>query len=108
MNAQSFGPLFGQYAAANDIVLIVPQAQHSWENLNTIGSDPTNDDQYTRKGKVMEFFRALITRATSAKDATFVDQLAAGEHTFGSAYPAGTWPDEGIEGVNAKSDKETW
>lgn len=73
MNAQTFGPLFGQYAAANDVILILPQAQGSWENLETIGSDPTNDDQYTRRGKVMEFMRALITRATSAKDATFVD-----------------------------------
>jgi len=44
MNAESFGPIFGPYAAANNVILIVPQAEGGWEELNTIGSTPEDDD----------------------------------------------------------------
>jgi len=71
MNAQTFGPVFGPYAAANDVILIVPQANGSWEYDGTIGSDPASDPQYTREGRVMRFVRALVTRATEAKGDTF-------------------------------------
>lgn len=97
MNAQTFGPTFAPYAAANNVILIVPQANGSWENSGTIGSDPSSDDQYTRNGKVMKFIKGLVGKATEAKSATFVDEMAAGEHTFGQAYP-GRWVDEGKEG----------
>jgi hypothetical protein len=40
MNAQNFGPIWGPYAAANNIILILPQANGSWELTETIGSDP--------------------------------------------------------------------
>lgn len=73
MNAATFGPQFGTYAAANNVIMIHPQAAGSWELNETIGSDPTNDNQYTREGKVMQFMRALVTRATEAKGATFTD-----------------------------------
>lgn len=33
--------------------------------------------------------------------------MAAGEHTFGQAYPAGTWPDEGA-GEKEAADKGEW
>lgn len=54
----------------------------------------------------MKFMRSLVTRATEAKAATFTDQMATGEHTYGSGYPAGTWPEKGVEGDKVEGDKE--
>jgi hypothetical protein len=83
MNTQTFGPLFAPFAAANDVILILPQANGSWEYSGTIGSDPTSDPQYTREGRIMRFVRALVTRATQDKGDTFTAELEAGDHTFG-------------------------
>lgn len=43
---------------------------------------------------------------TSAKTADFTTTLAAGVHTFGEAYPAGTWPEE--KAGETKEDKDAW
>lgn len=44
MDAQTFAPIFAPYAAANNVILLVPQANGSWENNGTIGSTPEEDE----------------------------------------------------------------
>lgn len=56
----------------------------------------------------MQFLRALVTRATSAKSSTFTAQLAAGEHKFGEAYPAGTWGTKAGGTKDKDSGKGDW
>lgn len=60
MNANVFGPQFGPYASANDVILIVPQAVGSWESVGTIGSTPETDAQYTKNGAVMQWMKAVV------------------------------------------------
>jgi hypothetical protein len=103
MNTQTFGPIFAPYAAANDVILILPQANGSWEYSGTIGSDPaTASEQFTRDGRVMQFMRALVTRATTTKAATFTDLLADGVHTYGEGQPGMATETDGKGGAEAK------
>ena len=106
MNAESFGPIFGPYAAANNVILIVPQAEGGWEELETIGSTPEDDDQYTNEGVVMKFIKALTTRATTAKEDSFVADLATGEHTYGSGHPEGVFDLK--DKTEGESSKDEW
>jgi hypothetical protein len=63
----NYAPIFGAYAAENDVILILPQAKDGWPydglydeetgESAGIGNDPTFDLQYTQKGRVMAFMR---------------------------------------------------
>lgn len=50
--------------------------------------------------------RALIDTATSARGDSFTSDVAEGVYTFGTAYPAGTWPED--EGGEDKGGKDDW
>jgi len=54
----------------------------------------------------MKFIKALTTRATTAKEDSFVADLATGEHTYGSGHPAGVF-DLKESGGDDKT-KEDW
>lgn len=110
MDTQIFGPIVGPYAAANDIIVIFPQAVGSWESVGTIGSDPSTDTQYTQRGDVMRFLKELMVKASKPKDSTFTAELARGEHVYGTGN--GFVPGSGGKDKDGKSkdkyDKKEW
>lgn len=92
MQAEQMGPIFGPYAEANNVVMVFPQGVTGWNTEpGTIASEPTDDNQYTKTGRINRFMNAIIATATSTRGADLADTLAAGVYTWGEAYPEGTW-----------------
>lgn len=104
MYAEDFGDIFAQYAEANNVIMVFPQAIGGWNANTIIGSETTLDDQYTRNGRINRYMKALIDRGTTARESTYTADLAAGEYTFGSLYSSGGKGDGGGGG----GEKDSW
>lgn len=89
-SAEEFSTYFTSYAAANDIIMVFPQAIKCFDRE---GVDPETDMQMTRTGDVMKFMKGIVDRALSPREASLHQDLEAGDFEFGTGYPEGTFVD---------------
>lgn len=105
MSAEGFATSFGNYAAANDIILVLPQAINCF-----MGDVPDDEDaalnQVDRTGGMMTFMSGIFERVISDKTDSFAADLESGKYEYNQAYPAGTWEDDDDEDYDDEEDDE--
>ena len=62
MSAEAMSEYFAPNAAANDLVMVFPQAKECWDNILT---RYTGENTFTRDGAQMLFMKKIVDRATS-------------------------------------------
>lgn len=64
MSAEEFAVSFGNYAAANDIILVLPQAIQCFMG-DVEGDEDAARNQVARDGGMMTFMKGIFERVTS-------------------------------------------
>ena len=85
MNGEEFAKHFVSYANANDIIMVFPQSDDSFE----IGQ-AKSEKAFTRDAEEMKFFKGIVDRATTEKlNPHEIYQNR--EYKWDSAYPSEPW-----------------
>lgn len=93
MSAEGFATSFGNYAAANDIILVLPQATNCF--MGDVGDDDEAAlNQVSRNGGMMKFMEGIFHTVIEDRTDSFAADLQSGSYEYKKAYPAGTWEDE--------------
>jgi len=90
MSAEEFAVSFGNYAAANDIILVLPQATNCFMG-DVEGDEGAAWNQVARDGSMMTFMKGIFDRATSSDTSSQASDLASGQYVYNTAYPECTW-----------------
>ena len=90
MSAEEFAVGFGNYAAANDIILVLPQATQCFMG-DVEDDDAAALNQVSRDGGMMTFMKGIFDRVTSDETDSQAADLESGRYVFNTAYPECTW-----------------
>ena len=89
-SADDIAEVFGNYAAANDIVMVFPQATGCYMG-DADGDEEMEWNQVARDGSMMTFMKGIFDRATSGDTSSQASDLASGQYVYNTAYPECTW-----------------
>lgn len=89
MSAEEFAVSFGNYAAANDIIMVLPQAINCFMG-DVEGDEDAAWNQVARNGSMMQFMKGIFDQAISGSD-NLEAELATGAYEYNTAYPECTW-----------------
>ena len=97
MSAEEFSISFGNYAAENDIVMVLPQAASCFMG-DVPGDDAAALNQVSRDGGMMTFMKGIYEKATTSDTSSRDADMATGAYEFRTAYP-GMYDEEAAKSV---------
>jgi len=79
--ADDIAEVFGNYAAANDIIMVFPQASGCYMG-DAYGDEEMEWNQVARDGSMMTFMKGIFDRVTDTDTSSLFDDLATGTYAI--------------------------